>query len=93
MRPKLDIRETEKPWPGYGQTWLFLRHKEPYSNFDLRWLIAKRQDGWIGVLCSFPATHKRAVDRIANEMELAKQAIQIIEGKALPKLLKQESTK
>lgn len=74
---KLHIVETETPFFQTDRSWYFMKHMKPSeASYDLRWLIGYREKGnWWGVIAAFPATHERAIDRIAEEMILAKQAI------------------
>lgn len=78
--PRLQVREIPDKTGNYEKCWLFLKHQKPYGNYDFRWMIARQNDGWIGVIALFPATHKNAIDKIANEMVLAQQAIREIEN-------------
>lgn len=79
---RIKIRESDKKVRGYDKLWFFLENTNSgESNYDLRWVIGHRKtDDWWGVIALFPATHEKAIDRIAYEMALAKIAIKEIKN-------------
>ena len=79
IKPELEIKEFKsKELKGY-RAWTFLKYPEKQKNFNYRWVIAQKEDGWIGVVALFPHTHKKAIKDIAYEMVLARKAITLIE--------------
>ncbi len=83
-KPTIKIRKLKRVLENDTELWLFLKHEKPYSNFDLRWAIGyRKRDKWWGVIAMFPATNEKAINMIAHEMELAKEAIGILKGKLL----------
>lgn len=82
---KIKIEKLEKTVRNYDSMWLFIEDKKS-TNYRFRWAIAHRKDGWWGVVAMFPSTHENAIDRIAEEMELAKRAIVQLKGNLLDTL-------
>lgn len=78
----LKIEKLEKTVHNYDSMWLFIEDKKS-TNYRYRWAIAHREDGWWGVVAMFPSTHENAIDRIEEEMKLAKQAILELKGRLL----------
>ena len=82
---KIKLRKLDKTLGDETELWLFLHHTaKDEKNYDFRWAIGyRKRDNWYGVIALFPETHENAIDRIAKEMELAKQAIILLKGKLL----------
>lgn len=86
--PVLRIRPV--PWadrvPSGVEQWLYLDHGGgDFTNYDLRWAIERRTmptGDWWGVVALSPHTHRRALGWVAREMQLADQAIEILQMQA-----------
>jgi len=76
MKMELELRELEYAFPETNKAWLFLKHDDKHSSYDMRWIIGwRKKNGWWGVIASFPATHEGAITTVKDEMILAKKAI------------------
>lgn len=76
----LKIKIEEIPAESGYKRWFFLDYeKKEESHFKARWIIERRErDDWWGVVAAFPYTNEKALDRVIEEMKLAKKAIAIL---------------